>query len=105
MNLNARIARPLFARPLAWAATGFVLAAVAGSAGARLRPPAPGFASVSHAAEPATTDNLRPAERAFVQQVSALSRLEMSLAELGVNQAASADLRAFSQQLVEDCRQ
>jgi len=79
-------------------------AVVVGSADARLRPPAPSFASVAHAADPVPLDNLRPAERAFLQQASELSRLEMALAQLGVSQGASSEVRELAQQMVTDTR-
>jgi predicted outer membrane protein len=50
-------------------------------------------------------DILRPSEQTFLEKVSALSGDEMRMAQLGVAQAASSDVRSFAQTLVTDQRQ
>lgn len=94
-------------RRLTWALTAAVALGVVTVTDARTKLPALTFVSVARAAEfdPLAVDNLRPMERAFLRQALEACRLEGRVAQLGVSQAASSNVRTLAQQLVSDCRQ
>jgi putative membrane protein len=55
-------------------------------------------------AEPAASEALRPVDRAFLSKAVESVRQQMRLAEVGVSQAANADVRSHAQKLVTDSR-
>jgi predicted outer membrane protein len=71
----------------------------AGAAGPRVRQ-----VSARSAVEPSAVDALRPAERAFLMQAVEDTRQQLRLAQVGVSQATSAEVRSHAQQLVADYR-
>jgi putative membrane protein len=56
------------------------------------------------AVDPLANDALRPAERSFLTKAVEGSRQQMRLAEVGVSQAVSSEVRSHAQQLVGDYR-
>jgi putative membrane protein len=62
-------------------------------------------AAVNRVVEPLATDALRPAEQVFVEKALASSGQQIRLADLGANQASSADVRAHASQLAADYRE
>ena len=56
-------------------------------------------------AEPVASSDLRPAERAFLNQAVETSRQQMRLAEVGASQADNSEVRSRAQQLAGDYKQ
>lgn len=82
------------------------VSAVAANVPARFRQVAAQSMVRGYVAEPlATTDTVRPGERAFLEKALGAGQLQTRLAELGASQAATTEVRSHAEQLKSDNRQ
>lgn len=76
----------------------------ADAAGPRTRQVSARNLTRNFAAEPLAANDLRPTERTFLTKALETIRQQMRLAEIGVSQATSTEVRSHAQQLVGDYR-
>jgi putative membrane protein len=74
------------------------------AAGPRSRQASARSLANGYAVDPLATNDLRPTERAFLTKATETIRQQMRLAEIGVSQATSSDVRSHAQQLAGDYR-
>jgi putative membrane protein len=87
------------------AAAGMLSAAItAQAAGPRARQVSARNLTRGFTVEPLAANDLRPTERAFLAKALETTRQQMRLAEIGVSQATSSEVRSHAQQLAGDYR-
>jgi putative membrane protein len=77
---------------------------IADAAGPRTRQVSARSLTRGFAGEPLAANDLRPGERAFLTKALETVRQQLRLAEVGVSQATSAEVRSHAQQLLVDYR-